>query len=350
MNVSKESYRFFIETMRRNGSTATEILQLLSNAWKDKCPSRATVFRVYSDLQSGTRTNLEDGDRSGRPRTSCNRENIDKVDDLVKQNPRITIEELTEEVGISFGSVYTIVTVYLQLTSRCSRWVPHMLTDDQKFRRVEIAHEWLGIMEGRAEADLMRRIVVTDEKYFYHRSLGSKQSNRAWCLDSEEQPRIARRVMHDAKSHVICAITFTGRYYFHVLHNATVNSEVYISFLQDMHKKFVHEQSALGWKDMILIQDNARPHTSVMTTNFIQSKGVRLLKQPPYSPDYNLCDRWLFSTLERQRKDTHFSSGRDLEEFLDKSLRELDKTALQRQWMRLKSDLAAIIDASGDYL
>ena len=350
MEVSKEAYRFFIETMRRNGSTPGQIFDILSNAWKDESPSKATVYRVYQEMQSGVRTSFEDEKRSGRPKTACIPENADHVQELIKVKPHITIQELAEEVDISQGSVYTIVTVYLQLTSRCSRWVPHSLTDEQKLHRVTVAPEWLGVFQSFSDVDLLHRIVVIDEKYFYHRSLGTKESNRAWCLDSDERPRVPRRTMNDAKSHVICATSFCGRFHFLVLENASVNSEVYISFLSDMHAKFVHERNSLGWKDMILIQDNARPHISKKPTDFLRSKGVRVLKQPPYSPDYNLCDRWLFGTLERKRKKQNFASVHNLEEFLQEALQGLDKAAQERQWVHLKEGLTAIIDASGDYL
>src|SRR5947208_10553700 len=98
MDVSKEAYRFSIETMRRNGSNATQIYDFLNNAWKDKSPSKATVYRVYQELQSGMRTSLEDGKRSGRPKTSCKPDNVNHVE-IIKHNPRITIAELAEEVG-----------------------------------------------------------------------------------------------------------------------------------------------------------------------------------------------------------------------------------------------------------
>jgi histone-lysine N-methyltransferase SETMAR len=351
MDVTKENYRFFIETLRRNGASPAEICKTLTQAWKEDAPSQATVYRVYHELANGTRDSFQDNKRSGRPKSSCIAENVKEINAIINHDPHVTIRELVNEVGISFGSIYTIVTVHLQLTSLCSRWVPHSLTDEQKQQRVLVAKEWLRTFQECTDEELSERLVAVDEKYFYHRTLGRKLSNRAWCLDESERPEIARRVMHDHKSHVICASGFGGKFHFEVLERGeSINSERFVSFLQDMHHKFVHQQNVLGWKKLLLIMDNARPHTSKKTLDFLSSKGVKVLRQPPYSPDFNLCDRWLFSELEKIRRRVNFSSAAELFLFLQESLTQLDKNAIQRQLEHLKKDLLAVIDARGSYL
>ena len=58
---------------------------------------------------------MESNARSGRPSTSQNDELIDQVQTLVMQDCRVTIRELAEEVGISTGSVHSILTDYLTM-------------------------------------------------------------------------------------------------------------------------------------------------------------------------------------------------------------------------------------------
>jgi hypothetical protein len=66
---------------------------------------------------------------------------VDKVEEIIKEDPHATIRDIEDMLNISHGSVYKILTVNLQLTSLCSRWVPHALTADQKQQRVIIAKE-----------------------------------------------------------------------------------------------------------------------------------------------------------------------------------------------------------------
>ena len=141
MDVTKESYHFFIETMRRNGSKPLEVHQLLHDAWKEKAPSQTTVFRLYKEFSTGSRDSFEDSERSGRPHTACTPENVDAVDQLIQENSRITLREIEKELDISRGTIHTIVSVHLQLTSLCSRWIPHALTAEQRQKTCHFGSE-----------------------------------------------------------------------------------------------------------------------------------------------------------------------------------------------------------------
>jgi len=179
MDMKKENYRFFIETMRRNGTKPTEIYQFLYQAWQDNAPSQATVYRICTGFESGSREAFSDDGRSGRPISVCIAENVNAVNKIIKKDPRVTLRELKDQLGISFGSVHSIVSVNLQLTSMSSRWVPHSLTVEQKQQRVLVAQNWLQIFSGYDAVELPNCLVVIDENYFYHRILGRKMSNRA---------------------------------------------------------------------------------------------------------------------------------------------------------------------------
>ena len=44
--------------------------------------------------------------------------------------------------------------------------------------------------------------------------------------------------------------------------------------------------------------DNARPHTAVITPQYLAAMGLRLHYHSPYSRDLNLCDWFLFTRLK----------------------------------------------------
>ena len=118
----------------------------------------------------------------------------------------------------------------------------------------------------------------------------------------------------EAKCHVIMAASFGGHHYFEILpRNQSVNSEAYISFLMNMHSKFAHNSNPLGWRNGCLIHDNARPHVSRMVRDFLQQKRLKTIRQAPYSPDFNLLDRWLFNKLENMRAKQTFQTQDELE-------------------------------------
>ena len=66
--------------------------------------------------------------------------------------------------------------------------------------------------------------------------------------------------------------------------NQSVDSVIYVDFLIQLEHFLQNAFSfSIQMPNMSLIHDNGRPHTSYLTQQHILNKGVRLLKQPPYS-------------------------------------------------------------------
>ena len=82
-----------------------------------------------------------------------------------------------------------------------------------------------------------------------------------------------------------------------------MDSEVYIAFIQAMRNFLANLPNPILMENVRLVHDNARPHVSQATKDNLANINVRLLLQPPYSPDCNLhvCDRHIFPRLEAIR-------------------------------------------------
>ena len=44
-------------------------------------------------------------------------------------------------------------------------------------------------------------------------------------------------------------------------------------------------------------QDNTPVHNSILVRDYLTKMGIKTVPQPPYSPDFALCDFWLFPKL-----------------------------------------------------
>jgi len=117
-----------------------------------------------------------------------------------------------------------------------------------------------------------------------------------------------------------------------------------------MQHNFKRQVSPLQWNNLTIIFDKAKPHVSRETTNFLEKKAATLLRQPPYSPNFNLCDRFVFWKLESGRPRDNFESQEDLQQYLQSRLRSMTSVKLQYQFQYLKNDLVKIIECHGDYL
>ena len=85
----------------QNYISAAETYRILQKVFGDETMSQKNVFKWYIDLKEG-RERVDDLQRSGRPSTSIDDQNINKNKEMVLGNRRLIIRELVDIVGISF--------------------------------------------------------------------------------------------------------------------------------------------------------------------------------------------------------------------------------------------------------
>ncbi|XP_067663365.1 protein GVQW3-like [Haliotis asinina] len=131
-------YRGVIKFLVLEGNRTKQVEEQLTAVYKESSPSAATIKRWVKEFQRG-RESLDDDPRPGRPSTSTTQANIDTVHQLVTGNRRITLHELEDATGLSYGSIHSILNENLHISKVCARWVPRMLSDDMKLSRVNIS-------------------------------------------------------------------------------------------------------------------------------------------------------------------------------------------------------------------
>jgi hypothetical protein len=84
------------------------------------------VFSWVKSFREG-RDHVENEPHAWRPRTSVNPENVLKIGELIRDNRRITVLELSQELEISAGSVEEILLNEFKVSRETARWVPRLL-------------------------------------------------------------------------------------------------------------------------------------------------------------------------------------------------------------------------------
>ena len=92
---------------------------------------------------------------------------------------RRNLRDIASEVGISFGAVQSILTDILGMSKVSARWVPRMLTEDQKRSRLDISRYLLSRYEDDPE-EFMDRVVTQDETWVHHFDPESKKQSMQW--------------------------------------------------------------------------------------------------------------------------------------------------------------------------
>ena len=97
---------------------------------------------------------------------------------------------------MSSSYVFTILKEKLKLQKICARWIPHLLTPEQKNRvekdRGEMASVSLSRFKNRDSCRL-RKIVTGDETWLYFYEPDNKLNNKMWVGENNECPMVARR-------------------------------------------------------------------------------------------------------------------------------------------------------------
>ena len=80
---------------------------------------------------------------------------------------RRDLRSIARVVGISFWTVQSILTDILGMSKVSARWVPRMLTDDQKMTLLDIFRYFLSCYEDDP-GNFIERVVTQDETWVHH--------------------------------------------------------------------------------------------------------------------------------------------------------------------------------------
>ena len=119
---------------------------------------------MHERFKSGRQSN-DDDERPRRPSTSSDDPHVDKINTLARTNRRLIIREITDGCGISVVSYYEILTANLNIHRVAAKFVPRVMTDDQKTNCVRICQELLDRSD--EDENFLSRIITDEETWVY---------------------------------------------------------------------------------------------------------------------------------------------------------------------------------------
>ena len=179
---------------------------MLQQAFADECLGRTQCFEWYSRFKTG-RTSIDDP-RSGRPSTSTDDVRIDAVCDLIFQNRSLTIREIAEDVGISFGSCQAILIEKLNMYRVAAKFVLRVLTEDQKANCVNISQELLDRVI--VDENFLKTTVTGDETWVYGYDVETKAQSSQWVGQGSPRPKKAQMSRSNTKVMLVVFYDWQG--------------------------------------------------------------------------------------------------------------------------------------------
>ena len=236
-----------------------EIVQVVG---EEHSPDISTVRCWVRTFQGNRRASVEDMPRSGRPRSSTTQTVVDKVQKLIEEDRRITVEEVSYEIGIYVGSAYQILTEKLNKTKKSARWVPHIMTDKEKRQRNSISQKHL--RRHRIEkTDFIDRIVAADETWARSFEPELKRQSAQWRSPTSPRPpqKAIRGYAKQKVMHIVFYISKKVLCNYAVPPKTTVTAKLYRWVLiYKLRPAIAKKQPELLRKVSVLLHDGARPH------------------------------------------------------------------------------------------
>jgi DNA-binding Xre family transcriptional regulator len=183
---------------------------------------------------------------------------IEQVHDMVLDDRQMKVREITETVGISKEHVGYILHEELDMKKLCTRWVPCLLTADQKHTYMKISEQCLERFN-KNKTDFVRRFITMDETWIHHYTPESKQQSNQWTEASCSAPKKTRSVPSAGKIMASVFWDAEGILFIDYLeHGKTVTGEYYSNLLTRLDGK-IHETRRGLQKKIIIFQKNNAP-------------------------------------------------------------------------------------------
>ncbi len=278
---------------------------------------KSQVCNLLKQFRQG-RTRMSDLPRCGRPRSARVPENVNKVKLTVEADRRSGLYKLCEETGLSYGTTQRILKKDLHMKKRAAKGIPHVLSQDQRVRRVTLCRQFL---RNARRPGWLRHVITADESWFYLENPHPVTASKEWLEPGMDCPQAPACSRSSKKALLIAFFDQQGLVYRHWILRGSVNSDTYVYVLRLLRLAIRNRRKEMWTKrrrlPYLLHDDNASPHTCGNTLDFEDRTGIERVPHPAYSPDLAPCDFFLFPFLKRQLRGKRFRTVLELTTFVD---------------------------------
>ena len=300
----KDEIRAYIKARSKLGCSLKKLMTEISTAFGPSCVSYDTVRRWKKKFESGVES-IKNAPKSGRPKSASRKVIVSKIKEIIEGDARFTVRDIARKVSISLSTVHLILKKHLKGRKISARWVPHLLTNEQKRQRVKVAKKLLQMFP-KYDKKQFANVVTGDETWVHYFEPVRKVSNKIWATIHSKRPIIAKRSLSTKK--VLSAIFFSGEgvaIKVPLKKDKSITGKYYKDVvLKKLKRKYYQKRRpATGFKHVRLLHDNAPAHTSTIVTAFLKKEKVTVLPHPPPPPPPVFprpCPMWFLFVSETE--------------------------------------------------
>lgn len=169
----------------------------------------------------------------------------------------LNVNQIANTIGISCERVENILHKELDLSKVSARWVPRLLTPDQKQTRLVMSLANLALFEADP-ITFLERFVTQDECWVHHFEPEIKRQSMQWKHPSSPAPKKAEVVSSAGK--VMASVFWDAKgivFIDYLQKGQTINEEYYTNLLRQLRKTIKSKRPGKLTKGILFHQDNA---------------------------------------------------------------------------------------------
>ena len=323
----------------KRGAKATEAAERIRHAFGGECVSDRVAQQWFQRFRGGDE-DLEEKPRSGRPLAFDD----ETLRNIIEVDSRKTCKDVARELNCDEATVRKRLHE-LGFTKKLDKWVPHRLTEGNKFTRLQICTSLLSRLE---QEPFLDRILTCDEKWVIYEN---PRRSGAWLPKGANPATVPKADMHPKK--LLLTVWWTARGIVHVdylLPGQSITALVYSEHIDAVQQKLLQSSAALvNRKGVLLLHDNARPHTARQTREKLKQVGWEVLPHPPYSPDISPSDYHLFLAMSNFTRGKSYDNETALKDDIQRFFDSKDLAFYRHGIHSLVDRWRLVVDHNGDY-
>ena len=162
--MNPNEFRVLIKHCFLMAKNTVQAQQWLEKCYRENSTSKATIRRWYADF------------KRGRPTEVATPENTKKIMKVILSDRKVKLQEIADILKLSKDTVFKVVHEHISMKKLYSKWVPRLLTVEQKQQRIHDSKRCLKHFT-RNKKDVLRRFIIMNETWIYHSTPASKRAS-----------------------------------------------------------------------------------------------------------------------------------------------------------------------------
>jgi len=195
-----------------------------------------------------------------------------------------------------------------------AKFMPRLLTDDQKENSVEISLELLTNANGNE--NFLKNIITGDGTWVYGYNVETKMQSSQWMGKGYPRPKKARMSLSKIKVLLVVFLYWKGIVHHEfVPRGQMVNKQLCQEVLARLRDALRRKRPEL-WKNQnwMLHDVNAPAHPSLLIRSYLAKHQTPVVLNPPYSPDLAPADIFMFPKIKTTLKRRRFQTIEEIQE------------------------------------